>query len=91
MFMDDNATLIQLEELARRIGITIRYEPLTIEGSIHTGGYCRIRGQDFVIIRKNAMTREKIYILIDVLKRFDLSGIYVLPSLRDRLNTTDGP
>ena len=36
--MDDNATLSQLEELAQRVGITVRYEPLKIEGFIHTGG-----------------------------------------------------
>jgi hypothetical protein len=88
--MDDNTTLNQLEALARRLGITIRYEPLMVEGSIHTGGYCRIKGQDVVIINKNSTTREKMSILIDGLKRHDLSQIYILPSLRELLDVADG-
>jgi len=84
--MDDDATLQQLEALAVRLGITVRYEPLTIEGVVHTGGYCRIKGQDVVIIHKRATTREKMHILIDALKRHDLSDVYVLPSVRGLLD-----
>lgn len=90
MFMDDNTTLNQLEELAERIGMTIRYEPLNIDGSVHIGGFCRVKGQDFVIINKNATPREKIHVFIDALKRRDLSEVYILPSLREILNKTDG-
>jgi hypothetical protein len=84
--VDDNGTLSQLEALALRLGITLRYEPLKIGGSIHTGGFCRFKGQDFVIIHKKATPREKIYILADAVKRYDLSGMYILPSLRDMLD-----
>ena len=88
--MDDNITLSQLEALVLRLGITLRYEPLKIDGSIHTGGFCRIKGQDFVIIHKKATPREKIYILVEAVKRYDLSGIYILPSLREILDRANG-
>ncbi|MBA4424164.1 MAG: hypothetical protein C0390_13880 [Syntrophus sp. (in: bacteria)] len=88
--MDDKAILNQLEELAQRVGITVRYEPLKIEGFVHTGGFCRVRGKDFVIINKKATGREKMHILIDALKRHDLSQIYVLPSLREILDVENG-
>ena len=84
--MDDNTTLSQLEELAQRIGITVRYEPLKIEGLVHTGGFCRVHGKDFVIINKKATGKEKMHILIDALKRHDLNQIFVLPSLRKILD-----
>jgi hypothetical protein len=84
--MDDNTALGQLEALVLRLGITLRYEPLKIDGSIHTGGFCRMKGQDFVIIHKKATPREKIYILVDAVKRYDLSGMYLLPSLREMLD-----
>lgn len=87
--MDDSTTLIQLEELAVRLGMTIRYEPLKIDGSVHMGGFCRIKGEDFLIINKKATPREKIHILIDSLKRRDLSEIYVRPSLREILDHPD--
>jgi hypothetical protein len=88
--MDDKAILNQLEELAQRVGITVRYEPLKIEGFIHTGGFCRIKGKDFVIINKKAAGRERMHILIDSLKRYDLSQIYILPSLREILDGEKG-
>ena len=86
---DDNTTLNQLEALAERLGIMIRYEPLNIDGSVHIGGFCRVKGQDFMIINKKATPREKIHVLIDALKRRDLSEVYILPSLRDLLDKTN--
>ncbi len=87
--MDDGAILNQLEELALRLGITVRYE--SMEGSPHAGGFCRVRGQDLVIINKKATMRERMHVLIDALKRYDLSGIYVLPSLRTILEGESNP
>jgi hypothetical protein len=88
--MDDKAILNQLEELAQRVGITVRYEPLKIEGFVHTGGFCRIRGKDVVIINKKCTGREKMHVLIEALRRYDLSQIYVLPSLREILDADNG-
>lgn len=80
--MDEKNVLIELETLAERLGITVRYEPLKIEGSQHTGGSCRVKGQEFVIIHKKASTRDKIHVLAEALKRHDLHHLYLLPSLR---------
>jgi hypothetical protein len=65
------------------------YEPFNIGGSVHAGGFCRIKGQDVVIIYKKATPLEKIHVLIDVLKRRDLSEVYMLPTLRELLDKTD--
>jgi len=89
--MDDHATLSQLEELAERLGMTVRYEPLKTEGLVHTGGYCRVNGRDFVIIHKKATAREKIHILAEALKRNDLGQLYILPSLRELLDVKETP
>jgi hypothetical protein len=89
--MDDDATLSQLEELAQRLDITVRYEPLRGDGFAYTGGgFCRINGQDVIIINKRATGLEKVHILIDALKRRDLSGIYIVPSLREILDSENG-
>lgn len=84
--MDDAATLNQLEELAARLGMTIRYEPLKIEGSLYIGGFCRVKGQDFVIVNKKATKKERIHVLAEALKRRELGEIYILPSLRKLLD-----
>jgi hypothetical protein len=88
--MDEAATLSQLEELAQRLGITVRYEALKGDGLSHSGGFCRIHGQDVVIINKKATGMEKIHTIIDALKRYDLSQIYMLPSLRELLDIKNG-
>jgi len=88
--MDDRSKLEHLEDLAGKVGLTIRYESLKAEGSLHTGGYCRIKGRDFVIVNKKASIRDKIHVLAEALKRFDLNHLYVLPSLRKLLDGEDG-
>jgi hypothetical protein len=40
--MDDNDTLIELEELVERLGMKIRYEPVYVSGS----GYCRVKNKN---------------------------------------------
>ena len=84
--MEDQAAIVQLEELAERLGITVRHESLKSEGSTHAGGLCRIHGQDVLILNKKATAMEKRHLLVEVLKRYDLSGIYLLPSLRELLD-----
>jgi hypothetical protein len=88
--MDVSATLNQMEELAQRLGMIVRYEPLRIDGFVHNGGFCRANGQDFVIINKKASGLDKVHILTDALKRRDLSGIYILPSLREMMDVENG-
>jgi hypothetical protein len=89
--MDDVTTLNQLEELAVRLGMTIRYEPLKIEGSVYIGGFCRVKGHDFVIVNRKATTTERIHVLAEALKRRELSEIYILPSLRELLDQETDP
>ena len=76
----------ELEALAERLGATVRYEPLKIDGSLHTGGFCRVREQDYVIINKKASARDKIHVLAAALRRYDLRDLYVLPSVRKILD-----
>ncbi len=84
--MEDQKHIAQLEELAERLGITIRHESMRSEGSTHAGGLCRIHGQEVLLLNKKATPMEKRHLLVEVLKRYDLSGIYLLPSLRKLLD-----
>ena len=87
--MDENNLLKELEVLAERLGITVRYELLKIEGTQHTGGFCRVKGQDLLIIHKKASTQDKIHVLTETLKKRDLRHLYLLPSLRKVLGAED--
>jgi hypothetical protein len=83
--MDNIAVLSQLEALAHTLGIQIRYECLEGEAAFSPGGLCRIRNKTVIILNERAATEEKIRTLARVLRRFDLSRIYLRPALRDFL------
>jgi len=82
--MDDHITLSFLEELADRLGIPIRYEIIKDELT-GPGGLCRVNGEFILIIDSTAAAKEKIQIMTEALRRFDLDGIYVRPALRELL------
>jgi hypothetical protein len=75
----------QLEELARKLGIAVRYEQVTLEKSSGAGGLCRIKGNYALIIHSLATAREKIQLITEALKSFDLSDMYIKPALREWL------
>ncbi len=86
--LDDKAVLEQLEALAYTLGLQIRYERLESESGYSPGGLCKVRDRQMIFIHSSAPVREKIRILIQALKRFDLSRVYLKPALRDLLEKT---
>ncbi len=83
--MDDKAILVHLEALAHRLGIQLRYEYLESETSFPSGGLCRVKDKQIIIINSAASPAEKVQTLVKVLRRFDLGGIYLRPAIRDLL------
>ncbi len=83
--MDDDTALNQLEGLAEKLGIPIRYEIIQDELT-GLGGLCRIEGQYILIIHSKATVKDKIEIIAEALRRFDLSDIYLKPVLRELLD-----
>jgi hypothetical protein len=83
--LDDAAILGHLEALAHTLGIQIRYEILEGETPFQSGGLCRVREKQFIIVNVVATTGEKVHTLARALGRFDLSQIYLKPALRDLL------
>jgi len=83
--LDETATLGHLEALANNLGVEIRYESMEGETPFSSGGMCRIRDKQVIIINKKAATADKVTTLVKAFRRFDLSRIYLRPVLRDLL------
>ena len=83
--MDENSRLKQLEEVARALGITVRYEPIRKESSFYPGGLCRLRGETVLIINSQATMDDKIQTVAEALRHFDLSQVFMRPALREFL------
>ena len=84
--MDEAALLVQLENLAEFLGIQVRSEPLEEgEASFFPGGLCRLKDRTVFIFNARATTSQKVQALARVLRRYDLSRIYLRPAIRDFL------
>jgi len=81
----EEGLLNQLEELTESLGIKMRYEKILKEGSFFSGGLCRIKGEDMIIINSKAGIEDKIDILARSLTSFDLSQVFIKPALREFL------
>jgi hypothetical protein len=77
--------LNQLEELTDGLGIKIRHEKILKEGAFFSGGLCRIKGEEMIIINSKAAIDDKIDILARALTSFDLTQVFIKPALRDFL------
>jgi hypothetical protein len=86
--MDENTIIEQLEELAERFGIQIRYEPIKQDEDLVrvVGGLCLLRGEYVLIIDSKAAMRDKIRTFAEALRHFDLDQIYIKPALRELLD-----
>jgi hypothetical protein len=86
--LDDELLLNQLEELAARLEITVRYEDLNSEDSAGAGGLCRMKGKYVLIIHSQTAVKEKVRIITEALKQFSINDLYVKPIIRKLLEGT---
>jgi hypothetical protein len=86
--MDEQFIIDQLEELAERFGIKIRYEPIKQDEDLVrvVGGLCLLRGEYVLIIDSKAAMGDKIRTFAEALRHFDLDGIYIKPAIRALLD-----
>jgi hypothetical protein len=85
--MDDHTVLSQLEGLAYKLGIQIRYEKIVEEELTSVGGLCRLKGESVIIVNSRASIKGKIQTLLTALKNFDLTDVYIIPALRELFET----
>ena len=74
----------ELERLARRLGLEVRFEAFDPK-STRRGGLCTLRGSPVVLVDAHATTLDKVGVLCDALARFDIEVMYVPPVLRARI------
>lgn len=88
--MDDGVLFNQLEELAGKLGIEIRYGNIGVEDSRRMGGLCRVKGKYYLIMHSRLTIKEKIGIISKTLKGFDTGDVYVIPVIRELLDKAVG-
>lgn len=76
--------LQELETLAERLSVEVRYDDL--EGR---GGLCRYGGKWHLIISRSLSAEERIEVLARELVRFPLDNVFVLPRIRAIIEAHD--
>jgi len=86
--MDQNVIIDELEELAEKFGIKIRYEPIKQDEDLIrvVGGLCLLRGEYVLIIDSKAAMADKIRTFVEALRHFDLDHVYIKPVVRELLD-----
>ncbi|MBW2737162.1 MAG: hypothetical protein JRH20_32680 [Deltaproteobacteria bacterium] len=79
--MDSAAALSEIETLAEKLKVDIRYDRFSGEG-IRSGGLCKIKGKWRVIIERRSSPTERLSVLLRALSRFDLEAHFLSPALR---------
>ena len=78
-----------LEDLARRVGLEVRFEE-SWKGGPSAGGLCLLRGAPVVLIDGLAPLTDRVAVLCDALSRFDLEAVFLAPALRARIQSSAG-
>jgi hypothetical protein len=76
--MNYTQILNELEELARQLGIQLRYEKGDFEG-----GYCILKTQSILVVNKRLHDARKASSLAQALGEYGIDTTFVKPSLRE--------
>ncbi len=67
----------ELEEVARQLGITLRYEKGDFDG-----GYCILKDQKTLVVNKKLHEARKASILAQALHEIGIEAVFVKPAVR---------
>lgn len=76
--MEQHELLTELESIASRLGIKVRYEKGDFEG-----GYCVLKSERIVVINKKLSPRMRLSVLARGINEIGLNNIYVNPAVRE--------
>ena len=82
--MKSEKMLEELEILAEKLELTVRYERGDFQGDL-----CFIDDDGVIIIQKKAIIEKKIAVLARGMSRVDLRNVFVLPEIRKLLESKE--
>ena len=83
--MSDAELLRELETVMQELGIELR-----LENGEFNGGLCRIGERPVFLLNRKLPPAKQLQILCHYLSRLDLSTVYLLPAVRNRLEMETG-
>jgi len=86
--MQNSENRIQdLKEAAEKLSIKIEVANLNDQEFAIQSGYCKLNGEDLIILDKNLPDEEHVLVILNTLKKFNLDDIYVADWIREKIDT----
>ena len=76
-----------LKETVGKLSIKIEVANLNDQEFAIQSGYCKLNGEDLIILDKNLPDEENVLVILNTLKKFNLDDIYVADWIRERIDT----
>ncbi len=90
--LKDEQMLKALEEVAERLAVKVHYEKMKAFEFRVEDGSCKLKGEPKIYIDRRRPLQEKISILAQELRKFNLEDIFIPPLLREKFFLlTPGP
>jgi hypothetical protein len=83
--MNDEDILHNLESLAGRLSVEVKYMNLDDEDVKIQSGTCNLKGKEVIIIDRRLSAKEKGSILSLHLRKYNTDDIFIPPFIRERL------
>ena len=77
-----------LKEAAKKLSIKIEVANLSDKEFAIQSGYCKLNGEDLIILDKRLPEEEHLLIILNTLKKFNLDNIYVADWIREKIDTS---
>ena len=74
-----------LKEAAEKLSIKVEVANLNNQEFTVQSGYCKLNGEDLIILDKNLPEEEHMIVILNTLKKFDLDNIYVADWIREKI------
>jgi murein endopeptidase len=68
----------ELHEIARQLGVTIRYDRGDFEG-----GYCILKDQKLLLVNRRLLPARKASVLATAMSEIGLENVFVKPAIRE--------
>jgi hypothetical protein len=75
--MSHEELIFELHELARQLGVTIRYEKGDFEG-----GYCVLKDSRLLLVNKRLMPVRRASVLALAMREIGLENVFIKPAVR---------
>ena len=87
---DPQAQLEDLRKVAESLSIDIEYSDLSDNDVAVQSGYCKVNGQEMIILDKNLPPEMQVAVALKILGGFNLDNTYVASWIREHFESGAG-